>query len=353
MNKKITYFRESQKKSNDPNLNNLEKFDSNEIAQVLSANTLTVMKYWIKFQQEWTNNSYRQFKDYDRYIVLIYLVSKTWEDDLNLFKFCSMYEYYSKEEIRLPNISLLELSENLKIPKETIRRKLIELEEQSLIKREGKKIFLTQSALNLQKPVNSIKNISIFLEKLSILLSAQDWFGPSISRGVIESYFKKYYSIFWNRYFKLQIPFLVRWKTIFGDLESWIIWANMGINQNIILEKKLKEADIKSNNLEIKQEKYIENIISMSDFDAKESMRGVNASSIAEISSIPRATVIRKLNKLIKKKIIKRNKKLEYFLTGQGILNKKIKANYFINQKNIVLFATDIFNLIKQSSLKI
>ena len=125
------------------------------------------------------------------------------------------------------------------------------------------------------------------------------------------------------------------------------------MSESIELEKKLKEADIKSNNLEIKQEKYIENIISMSDFEAKESMRGVNASSIAEISSIPRATVIRKLNKLIKKKIIKRNKKLEYFLTGQGKLNKEIKANYLINQKNIALFVTDIFNLIKKSSLKI
>mgnify|MGYP000146468471 CR=1 FL=1 len=58
------------------------------------------------------------------------------------------------------------------------------------------------------------------------------------------------------------------------------------------------------------------------------------------------------INKSILKNI-KKNKKLEYFLTGEGKLNKKIKANYFINQKNIALFVTDIFNLIKKSSLKI
>ena len=353
MNKKIIYLSKSQKKSDDPNLYNLEKIDSNEIAQVLSANTLILMKHWIKFQQEWVNNIYRQFKDYDKYIVLIYLVSKSWEDDSNLFKFYSMDEYYSKKNIILPNVSLSKLSENLKTPKETIRRKLVELEQQSLIKRENQKILLKQSALNMQKPENSIKNLSIFFEKLSILLSAQDWFGPSVNRGDIELYFKKYYTIFWNRYFKLQIPFLIGWKTIFGDLESWVIWANMGINQNIILERNLQEADIKSNNLEIKTEQYIANIISMSDSEANESMRGVNASSIAEISTIPRATVIRKLNKLSRERIIRRSKKLEYFLTGQGILNEKIKANYLINQKNIGLFVTDIFNLIKKSSLKI
>ena len=162
MNKKILYFSGSQKKSDDLNLNNLEKFNSNEISLILSSNTIILMKHWIKFQQEWINNIYKQFKDYDKYIVLMYLVSKSWEDDLHLFKFFSMDEYYSKEEIRLPNISLLELSEDLKIPKETIRRKLVELEKQRLIKRAGQKILLTQSALNLQKPGNSIKNISIF-----------------------------------------------------------------------------------------------------------------------------------------------------------------------------------------------
>ncbi|MDA7606486.1 hypothetical protein N8726_02675 [Pelagibacteraceae bacterium] len=353
MNKKILYFRGPKKKSDDPNLHNFEKFSSNEIAQVLSTNTLALMKHWIKFQQEWVNNIYGQFKDYDKYIVLIYLVSKSWENDSNLFKFYSMDEYYSKEEIILPNISLSELSKSLKAPKETVRRKLVELEKQNLIKRNGQKILLTQLALNLQKPGKSIKNISIFFEKLSILLSAQDWFGSSISRGDIELYFTKYYSIFWNRYFQLQIPFLVKWKTIFGDLESWVIWANMGINQSIMLEKNLQKADIKSNNLELKKEQYIANIINMSDTGANESMQGVNASSIAEISSIPRASVIRKLKKLSKEKIIRRNKKLEYFLTGQGKLNKKISANYMINQQNIAIFVTDIFNLIKNSSLKI
>jgi len=353
MNKKILYLNESKQKSDDSNTHSLEKFDSNEIAQVLSDNTLTLMKHWIKFQQEWINNIYKQFKDYDKYIILIYLISKSWEDDTNLFKFYSIDEYYSKKNILLPNISMLKLSASLKIPKETIRRKLVELENQSLIKRKHQKILLTDLALNMQKPGNSIKNISIFFEKLSVLLSAQEWFGSSIKRANIELYFKKYYTIFWNRYFQIQIPFLIRWKTIFGDLESFVIWANMGINQNIFLEKILQEVDIKSNNLKIKKEEYISNIINMNDSDVKGTMQGINASSIAEISSIPRATVIRKLNKLSKEKIIKRNKKLEYFLTGQGKLNKKISANYLINQNNIALFVTDIFNLIKKSSLKI
>ena len=52
--------------------------------------------------------------------------------------------------------------------------------------------------------------------------------------------------------------------------------------------------------------------------------RGINASSIADISSIPRATVIRKLKTLEKRKLILRNKKLEYSL---GIITRRYENN--------------------------
>ena len=341
MNQNIFNINEKKKSS-------LDNFDSDEIGLILSSNPFVLMKHWIKFQQEWVNNIYSQFKDHDKYIILMYLISKTWEDSSNLFKYYSIDSYYSKSEINLPNISLSEISISLNIPRETIRRKLIELEKQNIITREGQKIVLAQLALSLQKPNTSIKTLSIFFEKLSILLSAQDWFGPSINREEIELYFNKYYTVFWNHFFKMQIPFLIRWKTVFGDLESWVIWANMGINQSLNLEKisksVIKKINLTGNNDE---STYLDSV------QENEPKRGVNAASIAEISGIPRATVLRKLKILSKQKIIKRNKKLEYVLNNQGKLNKKIQANYLINQKYIALFVTDIFNLIKKSPLKL
>ena len=347
MNKNIFYINEIDKEKNF-NLNNLESFESKKIGLILSNNQVILMKHWIKFQQEWIHNIYIQFKDHEKYIILMYLISNTWQDSSNLFQFKSIDEYYSQKVINLPDISLSEISKNLKIPKETIRRKLIELEKENIIKRDRQKIVLAQLALSLQKPVNSIKTISIFFEKLSILLSAQDWFGPSISKENIELYFKKYYTVFWNHFFKLQIPFLTRWRTIFGDLESWVIWANMGINQSINLEKISKNI-----NREINFFKITDKNIYLKNVRDNEPEQGVNATSISEISGIPRATVLRKLKKLLNKKTIKRNKKLEYVLISQGKLNKKIQANYLINQKCIALFVTDIFNLIKKSTLKI
>jgi len=347
MSKNLFYINEKKKKKFF-NPNNFESFNSKEIGLVLSSNPLILMKHWIKFQQEWVHNIYNQFKDHDKYIILMYLVSKTWQSSSNLFKFYSIDEYYSQSEISLPDISLSEMSTSLNMPRETIRRKLVELEKQKIIKRNRQQIVLDQLALSLQKPETSIKTLSVFFEKLSILLSAQDWFGPSISREKVELYFKKYYTVFWDRYFKMQIPFLLRWKTVFGDLESWVIWANMGINQSLNLEKiyinQAKKINLFDEN---KKSLYLNNV------QKNEPEQGINASSIAEISGIPRATVMRKLKKLLNEKIIKKNKNLEYVLTNHGKLNDKIRANILTNQKYIALFVTDIFNLIKKSSLKI
>ena len=207
---------------------------------------------------------------------------------------------------------------------------------------------MAKLALNLQKPETSIKRLSLFFEKLSILLSTEDWFGAPVSKENIELYFNKYYTVFWNRYFKFQIPFLTRWKSVFGDLESWIIWGNIGIHQSANFEKISQDLNKEINLLGDKNEnRFLNNL------KENEPRQGVNASSIADVSGIPRATVMRKLEKLSSKKIIKRNKKLEYVLTNQGKLNQKIEANFLIQQKNIALFVTDIFNLIKKLPLKI
>ena len=70
---------------------------------------------------------------------------------------------------------------------------------------------------------------------------------------------------------------------------------------------------------------------------------GINAMSISEISGIPRATVVRKLKKLVKKGYLSIDNKKHYKLTEKG-------TTELIPLQNIVLdrladFSTKIFNL--------
>ena len=81
--------------------------------------------------------------------------------------------------------------------------------------------------------------------------------------------------------------------------------------------------------------------------------RGINASSIADISSIPRATVIRKLKTLEKRKLISRNKKLEYSLGVRREDMKIIERNYLVSQRAFSDYASTMFNLMKFSKFSI
>ena len=141
----------------------------------------------------------------------------------------------------------------------------------------------------------------------------------------------------------MQIP-LTRHRTVFQDLETWIVWGNIALSHQYHLAKAAENnllaepVTLKSYYSEVADVKIV---------------RGINASSIADISRIPRATVIRKLKWLVRQESIKKNKNLEYQMKKGGKLNKKISENFLLNQNYVAEFLTEIFDLMKNSNFKI
>ena len=76
------------------------------------------------------------------------------------------YLGYTKEEFEIEKINLIEISEDLSIAKETVRRKINELNEDQIIMRKGKKIVLKPLTFIHQRPKHSIKRLrsSILIE---------------------------------------------------------------------------------------------------------------------------------------------------------------------------------------------
>ena len=77
-------------------------------------------------------------------------------------------------------------------------------------------------------------------------------------------------------------------------------------------------------------------------FGNKKDYSGINAMSISDITGIPRATVIRKLNKLVKEKFLKLDSKKHYSTTGINF--KKILDVQKITLNNLANFAARIYN---------
>tara|TARA_B110000444_G_C18764411_1_gene559188 strand:- start:160 stop:1179 length:1020 start_codon:yes stop_codon:yes gene_type:complete len=320
-----------------------KKFDKALVLEAIEQNILSQWDTFGKFQQIWSNRAFNTFKDFDKYVVLIYLVRDYFQQLSNKFEFLSYEKFYEFEYIIINKLNLIKIAKELNIPKETLRRKVNELQEEGILVRKGKNIILQKKLVFYQKPEASLEAISNLIHKSSKILQGKDWFGDELEKEEIQIYIKKYFTILWLSFLKLQIPFLLRNRRIFKDLETWIIWGNIALNHQNNLNKILK------NSVEVVKVDYKNYYKKITDLKINQ---GVNASSIADISNIPRATVIRKLRWLIKQQVVKKNKNLEYIMEYKGELNKKIEEAFRINQFTVSEYLTDFFDYYKNSNFK-
>ena len=143
------------------------KFDKSLVLDNLEQNILTHWETWGKFQQAWTNSAYKTFKDLEKYIVMLYLIRNFWQNLSDKFTYLSMDEFYDQESITIDKINLIQISKELNIPKETIRRKVNELQNSNILYREGKSITFNKSGIDFQKPKETIELLATFIEKKS------------------------------------------------------------------------------------------------------------------------------------------------------------------------------------------
>ena len=294
---------------------------NSDIENILVNNMSLVANYWFRFQSEWTYNAYKTLKDLDKYLILIYLIQKTFKHYSDMFVVISEESFYNLDKFEIEKINLIEISEDLNIAKETVRRKINELNNSGIIERSGKKIVLRTETFTKQRPVKTIKNLANFLSFISRILSEENKniISSQIDAKELESFIRSNFTLIWKFYFRMQIPNLVDWRNYYGDLETWAVAGTVLINQMHKIRDKYKgkgvifDSDKLSNDEKFK--KVYETALSKGG-----EITGVNASSISEISGIPRATVIRKLKQGIKMGVLEKDKNQLYIM-------KKLKVN--------------------------
>jgi predicted transcriptional regulator len=214
----------------------------------------------------------------------------------------------------------MEISKSLNIPKETARRKINELEKMGSIKRVNKRIIIDRNTWPNIKPQETIERMTRFLSTFSKMCVSDGILPVPISSESLKKICKEYFSFIWKLYYEMQMPMLLEFKKIFGDLESF------HVNGICIINHALNSK--KNDNSEMSKEFYLQKYF----FADQKDEAGINAMSISDITGIPRATVIRKLNILLKKKFLKIDSKKHYSTTG---IHKKeildVQKKTFIN----------------------
>ena len=303
-----------------------------EVDKFIFNNFNSISPYFYKLISEWMSDAYKIFKDLDKFLILIYLINTDFEffrrNNLNI-----TYEsFYKDKTLEINKINLIQISKDLNIPKESVRRKISELEKKGVIKKKGKKIFLDRSAYESQEPINTLKNVSVLLSKFSEISKKKNLIKKSFDRTEVSKLIKNNFSFCWYQFFKFIFSYCYRWRKYFGDLEIMLIGITIAFNS-------VTTASIKLKGIESYIDKWREDIL-------QNNIRGINAMSISEITGIPRPTVIRKINSLIKLNMIEmdKNKLLNVKFNNKSYKETSELQNETINDLGI--FITRTFNQI-------
>ena len=281
-----------------------------QVYESIMSHYSTLSKDWISHQWNWMNNVYASFNDHYKYMIVISLAEKTLQfyDQMNILY--AYDEYYSKSYLQIEKFSITELCAKLDLPKETVRRKVLELEKEGVITRNKKKIIIDGKAFNFIKPENQIKFSAKYIYLVSQALNKDKTYSKKLDQKMIENVIKKKFSLCWRWFYRMQIPLIIGYHKFMKDLTTFHIWGTICMNQILNVSKHLNTGDnknsldyFKTNNV------LIENLGSDS---------GISAMSISDMTKIPRATIIRKCKYLIEEDLIRLNKKKQYVLSSMN-----------------------------------
>ena len=307
------------------------QIDEKVINKLISDNFSRLAPYYYKWVSTWLIGAYESFENIDKYIILIYIINK----DFIFFRKNGLiidYETFYKDKIlEVDKINISEISKNLKIPKETARRKVEELEKADIITRKGKKIFVNRTAFSIVQANLTLKNMSILLYEFNKILREENIIDIAYQTTEISDSIKKNFSFVWYQFYKFLFIFTNRWRKELRDLETFCIGL-------IVL---LSAADNKSFRVKDLNIKKYQTILQSTDD------RGVNTMCRSEITRIPRATVFRKLKYLVKRNILNINEKKLITLNITGDQLKNIQELQDKNMLSLSDFIYRVFNQIK------
>jgi DNA-binding MarR family transcriptional regulator len=312
-----------------PSISN--EIDEDIIFKILNKNFSKIAPYWFELLTSWLIRSYNVFKDIDKFIILIYFINK----DLIFYRKNGLiidYDtFYKDKSIEIPKINISDISTDLKIPKESVRRKVQELEKEGVIKKSGKKIFVDRSAFVTAKAEKTLKELTTLLSKFNEILIEEKITNSVLTADEISSSLKNNFSFCWYQFYKLLFIYTNRMRIVLSDLESLTIGLVVLLNSIGSKSFKVKDLNMKH------WSKLVQGVDKV----------GVNAMSLSNITGIPRPTVVRKIKRLVEADFLHINEKKLITMNIKGSRLKKQIKMQDQNMKSLSNMLYRIFNQIK------
>ncbi len=280
-----------------------KRFEKKNIEKILLDNFIDLMPSFYEMESSFLSGIYKRYGDIESGNIVIFFardlhleILRKREIDLNFN--LSLDEFWNNHKnIVQKKKTIITIAKSTGLPRETARRKIISLIETKHIKKTEKNTIFWEP--DSKSKDSYIKIIEEQINSLSKFIFQQSiFFSLNIPLSKIEKEIKNNYSFFWYHYLNSQLEYMKLWQLQFKDLEMLLIGLQTLIQgiKDIQNSSKLRNLDSFFTSKIIK---------SINSFNVKNA--GISATSVSEVTSIPRANCIRKLEKYIKMKIIEKD----------------------------------------------
>ena len=274
------------------------KFPSQEsIEKIILDNYIEYQYLFIEFQSKFLSSLHSRYQDIEHGNLVLYYTKLVHQDilrkkDYDLSFNLSFEKFWENHrEVNSPQISITKIAKDTYLPKETVRRKISQLIKQNVLSKKNRNIgwFPSKEYKKNYNLVASneiegvVKLVSFICKKLN----------DSISVEIMTEEIKKNFSFYWFHYLRAQLEYLKLWSKQLNDLELGLIFLQVAH----LFESKVKEKQL-----------FHKNIYENPDLTKEYISASISATSVADVTGIPRATCVRKLEFLVKLKVISKNK---------------------------------------------
>ena len=252
---------------------------------------------------------------------------KNMNHDISLENFWNNFNNISR-----PTEKIVSIANMTGIPKETTRRKIISLINQNFVvlNKSNKEYYWNLSSKHHDDYFNIVKNEIEILAKFASTCAAG--LKLNVDKNTIVNEIKLQFSFYWYHFLNYQLKWLKMWQDKIKDIDLILITLQAVIPTLQYADKNQNIKDLSLDNL------Y--RIIGKANNQYKFSDTAVSAASISEVTGIPRATCIRKLETLVKLGMLVRETKTKRYFINQ--LTSK-RTNTILTKEN-VLFTIENFS---------
>ena len=311
------------------------KIEPTKISKIIERNFSYLIPEFYEMQTEYMQSMNNTYKDLDAALVAMFLVNKYYQSDIkenHLSNNVSNKIFYQQNisKVSTPKFKINEISNATGIPRETVRRKKIKLIKNKFIilNKKKKSYRLNKDLIDKKILEPQIKISSKMLFNCCNFFSNKNVFSKELDLVSFKNDIEKKFMLYLPIFLSFQISYITQWRKIF-DMECLYIVVLCALNTSTHIRRRSKNLNEVFDSKEIFSEVYKLN-----------NKFGLNSTSIAEITNIPRTTVLRKLDKLIKLNILKRDKYNRYATEVLDNSENLKKTIYPMMQNTIILLGT-------------